>query len=311
MSGPTEPIDLRRPPFAGSNFAKEAVQAVRAHPAFSQAAREVAQGFVEHYQGNRLLNTIVNDRGRMLVGYFSIYLHFFGLPGEHAPGLTVSRMKKLCSDLGICSGGRAETMLILMRMFGHLETAPSAADRRTRYLVPSKRLLESVQVRWLMQFKAMAPVLPEIAPAIAAVRRPDFTAALIRRLAERFLAGLRIIEHSPGFELFADRNAGVMIAYSLLLAGERGDTFPPQKPVRLSISAVARRFGVSRVHVRTLLRDAEEQGYLRRSGAAEGEVLLLPRLTDATLDFIASAFLYLGHCAVIAADEVEGQDAAA
>jgi hypothetical protein len=54
MSGPTEPIDLRRPPFAGSNFAKEAVQAVRAHPAFPQAAREVAQGFVEHYQGNRL-----------------------------------------------------------------------------------------------------------------------------------------------------------------------------------------------------------------------------------------------------------------
>ena len=72
------------------------------------------------------VNTIVNDRGRMLVGYFSIYLHFFGLPGEHAPGLTVSRMKKLCSERGICSGGRAETMLILMRMFGHLETTPAA-----------------------------------------------------------------------------------------------------------------------------------------------------------------------------------------
>jgi hypothetical protein len=311
MTGPTETISLRRPPFEGSNFASEAVQALRAHPAFAQTARNVATGLVEHYKGNRLLNTIVNDRGRVLVGYFALYLHFFGLPGERSPGLTVSRMKKLCSDLGICSPGRAETMLILMRMFGQLETAPSAADRRTKILVPSRRLLESVQVRWLMQFNAMAQVLPEIAPAMAMVRRPEFAAALVRRLAERFLAGMRLIEHSPGFELFADRNAGVMIAYSLLLAGEPGDRFPPQQPVKLSISAVARRFGVSRVHVRTLLRDAEEQGYLRRSGAAEGEVLLLPRFVDGTLDFIASTFLYLGHCAVTAADEVGGQHKAA
>ena len=123
-----------------------------------------------------------------------------------------------------------------------------------------------------MQFEAMAPVLPEIAAAMAVVRQADFTAALIRRLAERFFAGLRLVEHAPGFELFADRNAGVLIAYSLLLSGERGDAFPPQRPVRLSISAAARRFGVSRVHVRKLLRDAEEQGYLARVGSADGEV---------------------------------------
>jgi hypothetical protein len=311
MSGPIETISLRRPAFAGGNFARETLQAVRAHPAFPEAARKLATGFVDLYQGNRLLNTIVNDRGRMLVGYFAVYLHFFGSPGDPTPGLTVSRIKKVCSDLGICSPGRAETMLILMRMFGHLETAPVAADRRTRLLVPSRRLLESVQIRWLMQFKAMAPVLPEIAPAMAMVRQADFTAALIRRLGERFFAGLRLVEHSPGFELFADRNAGVMIAYSLLLAGDRGEAFPPQQPVRLSISAAARRFGVSRVHVRKLLRDAEEQGYLARVGSADGEVLLQPRFTEATLDFIATAFLYLGHCAVAAADDIGRQHAAA
>jgi CRP-like cAMP-binding protein len=311
MSGPIETISLRRPPFAGSNFAREALQAVRAHPAFPQAAQQLARGFVDLYQGNRLLNTIVNDRGRMLVGYFAIYLHFFGPPGDPTPGLTVSRMKKVCSDLGICSPGRAETMLILMRMFGHLETAPAMADRRTRLLVPSRRLLESVHIRWQMQFDAMAPVLPEIAAAMAVVRQADFTAALIRRLGERFFAGLRLVEHAPGFELFADRNAGVLIAYSLLLAGERGDAFPPQRPVRLSISAAARRFGVSRVHVRKLLRDAEDEGYLARAGSADGEVALQPRFIDATLDFIASAFLYLGHCAVVAVDEIERQHAAA
>src|SRR5262245_20968108 len=116
MSGPLESLSLRRPGFAGSTFAKEILDAVRAHPAFPQAARGQMLDVVGLYQGNRLLNTIMNDRGRMVVAYLCLYLHFFGPQGDPTPGLTVSRLKKLCSDLGVCSPGRAETMVILMRM---------------------------------------------------------------------------------------------------------------------------------------------------------------------------------------------------
>jgi hypothetical protein len=286
------------------------LEAVRAHPAFPQAARKQMLDFVGLYQGNRLLNTLVNDRGRVVVAYFCLYLHFFGPPGDPTPGLTVSRLKKICSDLGVCSPGRAETMLILMRMFGHLEAAP-ANDRRKRLLMPTERLLESVRTRWTMQFENMMPVFPELREPLAAVRRQDFMAALIRRLADHFLAGMRIVDHAPGLELFTDRNAGIMILFSLLLAGERDDAFPPQQPVRLSISSVSRKFGVSRVHVRKLLRDATEQGYLARAGSADGEALLLPRAIDGAFDFLTASFLYVGHCAVMAADEVERPTAAA
>ena len=62
-------------------------------------------------------------------------------------------------------------------------SGPAAGDRRTRLLIPSKRLLESVHTRWQMQFQAMAPVLPEIAVPMAVLRQADFTAALIHRLA--------------------------------------------------------------------------------------------------------------------------------
>ncbi len=303
-------MSLRRPAFAGSNFAKETLTAVRAHPAFAQAARAQMLDFVALYQGNRLLNTIVNDRGRIVVAYFCLYLHFFGLPGDPEPGLTVSRLKKICSDLGVCSPGRAETMLILMRMFGHLAAAP-AGDRRKRLLIPTERLIESVRMRWALQFKNMLPVFPELRGPIAALPDEDFMRAMIRRLGDRFLQGLRVIDHAPGLELFTDRNAGIMVLFSLMLAGEHDDGFPPQQPVRLSISGVSRKFGVSRVHVRKLLRDAAEQGYLARAGAADDDVLLLPRAIDGALDFVATAFLLVGHSAVMAADEVERPTAAA
>jgi hypothetical protein len=310
MSGSSESLNLRRPAFAGSNFAKETLEAARAHPAFPQAARKQMLDFVGLYQGNRLLNTIVNDRGRVLVAYFCLYLHYFGVPDDPEPGLTVSRLKKVCADLGICSPGRAETMLILMRMFGHLEAAP-ATDRRKRLLMPTERLIESVRTRWAFQFENMMPVFPELRAPLSLINDRNFMLVLIRRLHDRFVAGLRIVDHAPGLELFIDRNAGIMVLFSLLLAGDSDDVFPPQRPVRLSISAVSRRFGVSRVHVRKLLRDATEQGYVARAGSADGEVQLLPPAIDAAFGFLTSTFLYLGHCAVMAADEVEKRPTAA
>ena len=94
---------------------------------------------------------------------------------------------------------------------------------------------------------------------------------------EHFLRGFRLIEVAPDMELFLDRNAGLMILFSILLAGKNDDTIPPRRPVPFSISAIANRFGVSRVHVRTLLRDAEAEGLIRRESPGGSHVVVLPR----------------------------------
>jgi len=65
--------------------------------------------------------------------------------------------------------------------------------------------------------------------------------------------------------------------------------------VSLSASALSRRFGVSRAHVRRLLQDAENQGLLQR---LEGDhIRLLPRVIKAGSDFIAAQFLLVARCA--------------
>jgi DNA-binding GntR family transcriptional regulator len=79
---------------------------------------------------------------------------------------------------------------------------------------------------------------------------------------------------------------------------------PPRRPVPLSISAVANRFGVSRPHVRTLLRDAEDAGLIRREDA--GHVLVLPRLAESAEIFFATALLFVVMCAHEAHEEVYG-----
>jgi DNA-binding GntR family transcriptional regulator len=93
-----------------------------------------------------------------------------------------------------------------------------------------------------------------------------------------------------------------MVLFSILLAGTDDDAVPPRRPVPLSISALANRFGVSRPHVRALLRDAEDAGLIQREDA--GHVTVLPRLAEAAEIFFAAALLFVATCAYEARDEV-------
>jgi DNA-binding GntR family transcriptional regulator len=67
--------------------------------------------------------------------------------------------------------------------------------------------------------------------------------------------------------------------------------------VRISISELARRFSVSRVHVLRLLRDAAAEGLVARSGAGQEAVTILPPLSRALRDGVAIFFLLFAQCA--------------
>ncbi|MBR1128363.1 hypothetical protein [Bradyrhizobium iriomotense] len=270
----------------------DAVAALRRHPDFSRAMRSSAEGAVAIYRTNKLLNLLLSDRARALFTHVALYLHF----GRAESGLTVGAMKDLCVELGLCSRGRCEALLALMRAGGLLMAAPSP-DRRKRLLAPTEKLLALHRVRWARQFEAMRCLFPEAADYLAAVSSDAFTEAFATALGRRFVAGLRVLDNAPDLEPFAERNAGVVILFSLALSGNERDAFPPAAPVQLSINALAKTFSVSRKHVLSLLRDAEDRNLLVRSGAANNEVTLSPRGREALEQMLATMFLYLAQCA--------------
>jgi hypothetical protein len=292
-----------------SLFSREAIAALQAHPRFAEASRTSHAGVMNLWQRNRLLNTLVNDRGRLLISLFAVHLHLLSQPNDPHSGLTVSRMTALCSEQKFCSPGRAKAMLMLMRVFGFLAPAQNEADRRLRRLVPTERLMSLHRERNRRMFEAIAMVLPECAEAFSAQSHPDFTGLFVCRFCEHFLAGFRFVDFVPEMRLFVDRNAGVVILGSMLLAGEADDVYPPTRPVPVSSSALSRRFGVSRAHVRRLLQDAESQGLLER---LDGDrVRFLPRLRREANNFTALQFLLAAHCAQGALADIRRESPAA
>ena len=124
-------------------------------------------------------------------------------------------------------------------------------------------------------------------------------------MGDAYRAGVRPLQFTPELGPFAERNAGLMILSSLVIAGEADDTMPPARSVRPSISELARRFSVSRAHVLRLLRDAEADGLIERTGSAQESIQVLPPLSLALQQSVATMFLFFAHCARAAVAESE------
>lgn len=268
------------------------VARMRSEPGFPAAMAQAARSMVDTFQGNRLLNRIINDRERNAVALLALYLD--AAPDAHGRGLTAGRIVALCRELELCSRGRAKAMLMLMRWAGYLEPVPDpAGDLRQRPMVPTSRMIAMQTDRWRRMLAALAPMEPLADAAIARLDDTAFRKALTRAMVTRFIRGLRPLEHAPALQLFVSRDGGLMIAFQLLLSGAPDDAFPPQQLLNVAVAALGRQFHLSRAHVLKLLRDAETESLLQRVPGPQGGVRMLPPLADALSNFLAASFVIL------------------
>lgn len=277
------------------------ISALRARPDFAAAVRLAAGGLVDLYQGNRLLNRLMSDRGRNQIGFAAIYLHYWDNDDGTGARLTVGRVKSLCAELGICSPGRAGAMLAMMRVAGYLAPGGRTEDGRQLLLVPTELLLAAHRRRLRAMFTAMAPVIPEIDAALAALDRPEFLPLMVRHVVTYFRAGFRIGHYVPTLLKLVDRDAGMMVLCRLLIgAGPTPEAISGGRPGAPTVSMLARRFQVSRSHVRNLLMDMAEANLIQRPTGAFASVAVNAALTTVMQTCFATIFLFYAHCARLA-----------
>src|SRR4030095_10599950 len=80
-----------------------AIAELRAHPSFPKAIRTLGSGMTALFRGNRLLNMLINDRGRMLISWLALYLHEGGAPDGRGTGFGIGQLKALCAAAGLAS----------------------------------------------------------------------------------------------------------------------------------------------------------------------------------------------------------------
>jgi len=272
-----------------------------AQPGFDASAKETSARLVAAFHGKRLLNLIINDRGRFIVALLALDLHF----RDDVPnaGLTSGRLKRLCSEMGVCSPTRVGSLLALMRLGDFVRATPSPDDRRRRVLVPTARLIASQRTRWRFHLEGSSHFLPEAQRAIAALDDDAFVAQMVRVLADHFYAGLRILDLVPGLRLFGERTGGIFVVLALLAAADDA-ALRGKRPVETSVSELARRTGTSRAHIIKLLGDAAGEGFIDR--LENRDIVLQPRLVSAAHDFLAVGYLFLNYAAKLSLARIDG-----
>ncbi|CAH1661380.1 hypothetical protein CHELA1G11_12393 [Hyphomicrobiales bacterium] len=268
------------------------IAALKSDPQFTAAVLRFAEAVASHYRNRWLLNRLLNDRGRFLLAFLALDLHYNGEGEEGPPGLTAGRLKAACVTHGVCSAGRAGSVLATMRLFGLLAEA-RGRDGRERLLIPTERLLTIHRERWRKVFAAVAVVLPEGEAGASNLANERFIAAFVRELMLRFRAGLRPLDWAPELSVFAERDGGMMIALQLLAAYlAKSEGLGGQAQADLTIAGIAQRYSVSRAHVLGMLRSAEAAGLIRRM--PDNRILVTPQMVDSFDNFFAGIILLQG-----------------
>ena len=250
----------------------EGAARVLAHPRAARAARALAVNMLASLESDRAFASVCKDAGRYVAAMTALYLHFDST-------LTLPKLKDTCIASGFLSRGRARAVLRALQQLKYLEPDASATAAGARRYVPTSGFLSA----WCGQLQAALDAACLIEPAAASVRDAlddSTTAAVFIRLQTMGL--LRGVAGNPStpmpalMRVIMHHDAGSQLAWHLLSAdGGADDEFPPTLAMHLSIAGLAKRFDVSRVHVRRVLEAAVREGVLEAdtSGAvrfAEG-----------------------------------------
>lgn len=258
----THTHDLRRwedPPTA--------LGAVLAHPRFPQAAQALASQMLALSARDRTLDSIFKDAGRYVAAMCAFYLF---AEGE----LTLPRLKAICVRSRLLSPGRARSLLQFLEHLGYVEAATRGRGGVATVYLPTAAFIAA----WEAQLRVALEAARMIEPAMAQVLDRLHEIETLKAFAHIHAHGLVNSTADgdavmPFIGAFLHHHAGCQVAWVLIESSEDG-AFPPQRCGPIMLAALARRFGVSRIHVKRIF-DNGARAELSSLGG-DGMVTLTP-----------------------------------
>jgi len=287
----------------GQGISDDVIAALRAEPRFSDACRAGVTRALAYVKTDPEQHASFRDIGRMVLGTLALYLHASG-------GLTHRRLCEVSSGGGTLSSGRASAILLRLRMIGYLKAAAKRSNGSARLYIPTPKMISAFRQRIQIDIGAIALLDPRLEKFAVQLEDDKVFFRLYRIIGENLLHAER--QRRPDmmdFEAIMTRDAGMLIFYAMFEAADDGHEFPVAGPAKISLAALARRFGVSRTHVLRLMRDTEKMGFVERD--ANGDYgIITPLLRDTFKTYYSIILIALSAMCRQVAEDLKNEDAA-
>jgi hypothetical protein len=249
-------------------------QDIMNHPRLPEARKLFLDRFLEVYLGDRFLVRLLIESGRFLVYQSLVLLGASEDPARRETWVTVGLLKQKMTLFGFASSRHIDTLIARLCEAGFLELRQSEQDGRVRLLKTTEKM-RAHDRDWVAAHYAPLTVLyPHHDYELVMQRDPAFN-LVQRRTSMAFLPlGAKEFAAMPEMLLFMNRAGGYMVIAALLqTAAAKG-----QQHHAVPYADVGDRFGISRTHVRNLLRAAEDAGLVKLHARGGHHVEILPRL---------------------------------
>lgn len=262
-----------------------AVADVRHHPRFDEAKALLIDGLAGLYAADRRLRSLIEyERGVTFMLVAS--LDALRDPEDATGGVAMQVLNDILPNMGITPGRRLTDVVGLLRRDGLLQAVPSPQDGRALLLQATPRGI-AADSEWIAVFHAPLTVLrPEVdyGPALACDR--EFQRAFR-------LAGLRtldianeIMSANPPMDYFVQESVGFRVLMLLMQAiRESAENRAPAG----FYSEAARKGGMSRTHVKNVLKGAAERGFVTLSAHPDAYVQLPEVMVEAFDRWVAES----------------------
>ena len=246
------------------------------HPHLPEARKLYCDRFLDVYSGDPFLVRLLIEAGRFMVYFWVAALDAAHDPANRETWPTVGLLKEKMARLGLASGRQIDDIIARMCAVGFMELQPSEQDRRVRLLKPTEKL-HAHDRDWLVAHYSPHTVLfPQYDYGLVMHRNRQFQAVHRRTCVAFASLGQKMMFSAPDMLLFFNRAGGFMVIAALLQAAmAKGDGDPH---ATVPYADIGDRFGVSRTHVRKLLKSAEEIGLVKLHARGGHRVEILPRL---------------------------------
>lgn len=275
-----------------------------AHPRLRDAIRHTISGALAVCDADPDAHANFRDVGRFVLGLIALYLDATG-------GLTHRRLREISGEAGTLSGGRATAILLHLRMIGYVTAESTRADGSARLYVPTKRMKDVYRRRFRIELESLAMIEPEVEDLLARLEEDDVFRIVMAQLGALIGQGQQRQEIAlKRYDAITAKSSGTIIMFNLLAAADQAMDFPVPGFARVSVSALSRRFRVSRAHVLRVLREAEEAGFLSRREDGEG-VIIHQLLCDTFRLYYAIVHIIMAGVAYRTLETLRGQNSRA
>lgn len=277
--------DGRIPPSAVEAQAGPSAAALRSRPNFQRAVRRWALDTLRHVDAYPTYHRNFRDFPSEIVGRLAIYL-------DHTTGLHLRGLQALGARTGLISAGRTAALMLRMQDIQFIEPAePFRNGRAWRYrALPI--MMESFAERVMVDLRSAALIDPALAALVdgpahggrsAGALLAAFADVLLEAPAAGTPAGPPPLNGAPFMAM------GGLIALSVAAeAMERnGETW--EGPLEITLASYARRFEVSRAHVRRVLQRLEPCGLAHMEDRSH-HLLVTSRFRESIEIYCATVF---------------------